>query len=477
MYRILGKEMVVTHRFILLRHQPPTVGHWRFSYASSRNRAHQSGCLPLYMSTNRHPPALPPKLQTLHTKPSWHNRAGRVDRSACFVLTASQLWRRVPDDQWTYRLGKPLRNASADHSQPPVHNRAGKPQRCVRPGVARRLPKSLCDRYADHPLYARDRWLLHKWQQPDPLQGDFRTTKTNALKSRQRAQPMRQDAVLGTGPINPNRGVGFAMGLKRLGPDCLWNTTLRIERIVQHANLKQHFLICPVCRSVAAGSQPGGQTTPIHPSGHGPTATKSSLPKLPGGRVTKLYLPLCTEQEYDDAQLAHLWLQTHTHPNRPLSPTALQLINRYSEFFDPPDAPGRQLRCRHCLGLRYGEVKPTKAANAIGGLAQQRTKINKTADPIGGFAAPRHSTEQTLLLQNLPKLLKKPTQATASALLSGQDSRTQARQVESILTQALLTKQPNDTCDQCLESGKQAGQVNTARLKTKDLRKLSGIGR
>ena len=39
-------------------------------------------------------------------------------------------------------------------------------------------------------------------------------------------------------------------------------------------------------------------------------------------------------------------------PNRPLSPDEAKLIERYAELF-----PDRQLRCRQCLGLRYGEVK------------------------------------------------------------------------------------------------------------------------
>ena len=34
-----------------------------------------------------------PELPTLHTKPSWLNRAGRVDRSACVELRASEIKR------------------------------------------------------------------------------------------------------------------------------------------------------------------------------------------------------------------------------------------------------------------------------------------------------------------------------------------------------------------------------------------------
>ena len=150
------------------------------------------------------------------------------------------------------------------------------------------------------------------------------------------------------------------MGLKMLGLNCLWQTTLRTERIIQHAQLKQHFLVCPVCgpqkshdreKEIAATLRVAG------PAGRSPAAIGGQSPRakqkgLSHGRVTKLLLPLCTPQEYDDAQLAQLWLQTHTNPNRPLTPEAAQLIERYGEFFAP-----RQLRCRHCLALRYGEIK------------------------------------------------------------------------------------------------------------------------
>jgi len=144
------------------------------------------------------------------------------------------------------------------------------------------------------------------------------------------------------------------MHLKMLGLPADWSASLTLERYIQHAKLKQHFLVCPVCgppagvstaSSIAAASHaaepPGNQDTP----GRGPaaigaamntsTACKKPLPsKLPGGRVTKLFLPLCTPREWEDAQ---------------------RLLKRYAELF-----PGRTLRCRQCLGLRYGELKGLK---------------------------------------------------------------------------------------------------------------------
>ena len=282
-------------------------------------------------------PVTPPNLATLYTKPTWHNRAGRVDRSACFVLTAAHHWRRIDAQDWTYRY--PARQRA--------YHARGK-----------------CDRFATLTFWARDLWLLHKWEQPYPLQGDFRSAKNNAMRAHstrnnltQRIQDQRSDPVLGQGPVNPNRGVGFNL-YKRLGLDCMWQTTLRIERYVQHAKLKQHFLVCPVCddkndSEIAATRRAAG------PAGHRPAAIGNTRNKsLPPGRVTKLYLPLCTPREYEDAHIAETWLKTNVNSNRPLSPIALQLIERYGELFEgDTNSGGRQLRCRQCLGLRYGEVK------------------------------------------------------------------------------------------------------------------------
>lgn len=188
------------------------------------------------MNARRH--ATPPNLATLYTKPTWHNRAGRVDRSACFVLTAAHHWRNIPDQDWTYRLGV----------RPQTLGSRGLPASSPRP---QHFGK--CDRYATRTLFARDLWTLHKNEQPYPLQGDFRSAKSNAMRAHstrnnftQRIQDQRNDPILGDGPINPNRGVGFNF-YKRLGLDCMWQTTLRIERYVQHALLKQHFFVCPVC--------------------------------------------------------------------------------------------------------------------------------------------------------------------------------------------------------------------------------------
>ncbi len=340
--------------------------------------------------TPYHPP--PPDLATLGSPPSWHNRAGRVDRSCCFTLTAAELWRRIPDDVWRY-------------TTPPAHGR-GRATPSSR-SVAKRP-----DRVGTLVLTAEQLWLIHRNQQPAPLRGDFRTPKSNAFKPGEEAtrwwNAARAQGTAGPRPgvsgppggpaacdaaakktrkanphagrpatptpldppaVNPNRGAGFSMGLKMLGLPADWSTTLTVERYVQHAKLSQHFLVCPVCAAAAAqaGASPSaaasyaaGSRSRQGPAGHGPAANRtppSQRPSggLPPGRVTKLYLPLCTPREWEDAQLVHLWIGSHLAPNRPYTRPVLELLERYAELF-----PGRRLRCRQCLGLRYGEVKGLK---------------------------------------------------------------------------------------------------------------------
>lgn len=304
------------------------------------------------------PPTAPPHLKTLHTRPTWHNRAGRIDRSACFTLPVTRLWRGIAEQDWAYTFA----------ARQPVWQAKGR-----------------CDRRAERTFTAHDLWVMHQSEQPYPLRGDLRTTKANALRDTARptrracaparAQYMRQDDVLGDGPVNPNRGLGFSIGLKMLGLNAMWQTTFTIERYVQHAKLKQHFLVCPVCGdqdvSTAATRHVAGPavrrtadvSTSVGDTGRtrGGTSPPAKNRGLPRGRVARLYLPLCTAQERADARIAELWLNAHQRPNRPLSPEALQLIKRYGELFDTHG--GRQLRCRQCLGLRYGEVKQALAGS------------------------------------------------------------------------------------------------------------------
>jgi len=249
------------------------------------------------------PPPTPPipVLPSLDTPPSWHNRAGRVDRSCCFVLAAAPLWRQIPADAWHDK--KPpaapwtpaphadterVRERSVWYTTPdtPASNFRGR-----RP-----------DRVGSIALTAEDLWHLHRFETPAPLRGDFRTTKSNAFKP-------AADATRWWDEVSAHEADAPASS--------------------------------PSAAASHAAEPPGNQDTP----GRGPaaigaamntsTACKKPLPsKLPGGRVTKLFLPLCTPREWEDAQ---------------------RLLKRYAELF-----PGRTLRCRQCLGLRYGELKGLK---------------------------------------------------------------------------------------------------------------------
>ncbi len=127
----------------------------------------------------------PLELPTLDQKPSWTNRAGRVDRSACFVLRCSTLWR------------------DAEY-QPAA--------RVVR-GLETRGRITLI---ADHLAH------LVRTRQPRTLRGDRRTQKSNALTQARLPRP----------PLHL--------------PDD-WSQTFTIERWRLHANLAQHFFACPRC--------------------------------------------------------------------------------------------------------------------------------------------------------------------------------------------------------------------------------------
>ncbi len=347
--------------------------------------------------------APPPSLCTLHTPPSWHNRAGRVDRSACLTLLASRLWRWVPLEHWLSHVSNTTR---ARRQQLP-------PSQARRLSLARRLDRSATLELDAHTLYQ-----LHRCEEPHQLQGDYRTRKSNAMRvgfgvKADKPHPMKSANLQSQSPepqtLNPNRGVGFTMH-KMLGLPAAWSIHLTIERYFQHAKLKQHFLVCPVC-SGGTGFQPvihsqfndRQDACPTQPQSPKPNSRHS---KLPGGRVAKLYLPLCTRQEYSDAKIAYLWLQTHCHPNRPLSPAAALLIERYAELF-----PNRSPRCRQCLGLRYGEFKPKQSpkrqrVTQTFSNTQPRTYASCSNPSTPRVAPPL--TEQSLFLQNLPKLLARP---------------------------------------------------------------------
>jgi hypothetical protein len=256
-----------------------------------------------------------PTFETFATKPSWHNRAGRIDRSACVELKPSDLWRDIPRERWRVFAPKPLRTF-------------------------------LLATTTTH-ITARELVWFHDGKNPHILKGDLRTCKSNALKpaapmntprspriqsvstpartpkpipADYRAIPPMQ-TLLGRGISrgNPNKG---ASRTKMLGLPHDWSQPLTINRYRFHARLTQHFFACPNCKK----------------------------------RTLKLFLPLCTDAELRDADFARLWIDSH--PTRiarspTLRPHASRLIERYGPLFPP-----RRMLCRKCLNLRYGDVRP-----------------------------------------------------------------------------------------------------------------------
>ena len=89
----------------------------------------------------------PPFLRSRNHKASWVNRAGRVDRSACFEVRASELWPLIPSVQWSDAATFKGRQALAMIT------------------VTARMLRN-----------------LHDTRPPQQLVGDWRTRKSNAMK-------------------------------------------------------------------------------------------------------------------------------------------------------------------------------------------------------------------------------------------------------------------------------------------------------
>ena len=276
------------------------------------------------------------QLATLDDPPSWHNAAGRVDRSACLNLDVRKFWRQLPDDAW-----RPAQSES-------------------RPGT--RAPGSQTHReaVAHFTLTTADLDRLLALARPFQLLGDFRTEKANAMRrihhgatearskrSRQDEQdqqdndspiqscihpvdpvktssPCLRDSVVNASvrrtprTMNPNLG---AAAVKVHGVESTWSQTFRLERWRLHEKLARHFIVCPRC----------------------------------DGRRFKLYLPLCTPAEARDARFALAHLQQHAAGNKPLTEPQRRLIDRYAPLFPP-----RQILCADCLNLRFGYIHPRK---------------------------------------------------------------------------------------------------------------------
>lgn len=305
-----------------------------------------------------------PPLPTLSLKPTWVNRAGSVDRTACVEIRAGELW------------------PHADFREVKRHPIAGE--------------TSYLEAVATITLGARFLHKLHVDRNPLTLQGDWRTSKSNAMKrkaignrheamvaderypfdaeAQRRAYERFDGAFVRDHPLpagNPNRGAPFTSGGKQIGLMADWTQTIAIERWRLHERLGKHYLRCPNSHKPLAIGHKGGKDSetaisdPSSPYGISLMAYGFQSHACQG-KALKLFLPVCSIQEANDSELAEGWVNLvdgrysgGVAPCRPMPPEVIEmryrLLQRYGVLFR-----GRRLVCRKCLGVRYGEVRKPK---------------------------------------------------------------------------------------------------------------------
>ncbi len=308
-----------------------------------------------------------PPLGTLNQRPSWVNLTGRVDRSACLELRASEVWPHV-------RFTAPPRAAASGRRTLPV------------PAAYKEASGTL--QVSAHFLYR-----LHTGRLPRRLRGDLRTTKSNVMRRHLPSTPgpaaggegsqRKHLRIHDPGPaFNPNKGATFRWGGKMLGLWADWSQTIRVERWRLHERLAQHFLICPECVDRARERSRG-------------VSPRSGSARGGSGKAMKLFMPLCTAQEAADADLAEGWINLLDGRSRaagiPMSPSLMAqralLITRYGLLF----THGRRLVCRNCLRMRYGSCwalrtgpnkrRRTSQSRKRGGDAAARSFARTTRPP------------------------------------------------------------------------------------------------
>ncbi len=304
----------------------------------------------------------PPPLRTRQAQPSWVNRSGSIDRSACVELRASDVWRFAEF-------------ATIAH---PCHHGARNP------GLVHGYREAASEIIVAARFLAR----VQRNRRPRHLQGDLRTTKSNAMRP-SFLPPLPPGEGGGEGlllpPLPPGEGRGEGLllpplppgegrgeGLQRkhirihrptpalnpnkgapqtkfLGLWEHWSQTIRIERWRLHDRLAQHFLICPNSPSLLSPS----------PLGRGVRGEGSSTSCL--HKVRKLFMPMCTRDEARDADLAEAWInQLDARCRITCAPLPASLMAQRASLLDRYRlllTTGRRLVCRKCLGLRYGEVR------------------------------------------------------------------------------------------------------------------------
>jgi hypothetical protein len=386
----------------------------------------------------------PPHLPTLDALPSWCNNAARVDRSACVEIRAAELWRfaelmpvrfspvptrtgEAPGERET-RLeavgeititGRFLFNLHRTR----LPRRLKGDWRTDRANAMKREPRERCEPASVTPLNVREEEgpFAHTNEADAPLPPDverahrarlassdsedpfllFARSQSNSPNALHGLSKVEFNAYLDAAP-NPNAGATRTkkLGLYAAGDNAglaeEWRQTIRIERWRLHERLAYHYLTCPFGSNLPsrAGRRAGreGSSTSsslrdsVSPSLPSSTSSlrlsiSSSLRPPCLRRVTKLFLPLCTEAELLDAELAEGWIKlldaTAAASRIPLPRELLahraKLIDRYGLLFGGSTRP---LRCRNCLKLRYGACwRMRKGPN------KRSKKTNKTKRP------------------------------------------------------------------------------------------------
>lgn len=302
-------------------------------------------------------------LPTVFEPAAWWNNRGRVDRSACFDLSAKEAMGlgRAPAVAAENGIG---RLTTRVFELGPEDLRAIDRQR---------PPRSVRGDY---------RWKAPAMQ-PEAIGRKSRWDR-EAKRGRRALKRLRTPYLDGPDHLcvgNPNKG---ASATKVMGLPPGWHQAMRVETwemgfvppgdprlpvSIADKGLvaRRHFLICPgverLMKGTVAPAKVGGRwDDPAKPP---PLSTRPRGSNAPRGRrihacverAQKLYLPLCTEQELKDAGAVQRWLlQLNRMRDAGLvearqSELEAALIGRYGPLFQP-----RVMLCKECLGMRYGVV-------------------------------------------------------------------------------------------------------------------------
>ncbi|MCZ6811196.1 MAG: hypothetical protein O7D97_04260, partial [Planctomycetota bacterium] len=148
-----------------------------------------------YMEMVEFPPS--PPLATFNQRPSWVNLTGRVDRSACLELRASEVWPHV-------RFTAPPREA-------PDPDEIGTGGIGTGRASGRRMvpvPAAFKEASGTLQISAHFLYRLHSGRLPRRLRGDLRTTKSNVMRRHLTSLPGRGVGGEDSLPFPTGRGTG-----------------------------------------------------------------------------------------------------------------------------------------------------------------------------------------------------------------------------------------------------------------------------